>query len=57
MKYRSLEWIELVSQGWVTITVFDGQAHMLFEQRREPYSQFQEAQTAIETLDRFLASS
>jgi hypothetical protein len=27
---------------------------MLFQQRRDPYSQFQEAQTAIETLDRFL---
>jgi hypothetical protein len=56
VKYPSLEWIELVSQGWVTITVLDGQAQMLFEQRQDPFSRFQEGVLACETLRRFLAS-
>jgi hypothetical protein len=54
VKYPLLEWIELVSQGWVTATVLDGQAHMLFQQRRDPYSQFREGQRAVDTLDQFL---
>jgi hypothetical protein len=32
-------------------------SRVYFSKTRDPYSQFQEAQTAIETLERFLASS
>jgi hypothetical protein len=52
VKYPSLEWIELVSQGWVTVSVHEGWALMVTQ---DPYVRFQEGTLACETVEKFRA--
>ena len=53
VKYPSLEWIELVSQGWVTITV-DYPTGLALMLAPNPWARHDEGVLAVETLTRFL---